>query len=194
MREPPASSSACHRLADLLYVSENAVDFRGADADAAQIENPVGTAMHPPTAMGRGLDQIAMRPEAGVLGEIGGMEARAVGVTVKAKGARGERVGADQLADPRLRIVGRRQRTDIEAEAAALRLAAMDGQVRIAQDKAADDVGATRDRLQRHHRFYPTADPVVLAGIQDGAGGEHSPQVGKVEHPSGGQACLLAKV
>ena len=71
--------------------------------------------MQPPTTVGRGLDQIAMRPEAGVLGEIGGMEARAVGITVKAKGARGKRVGADQLADTRLRIVRRRQRADIKA-------------------------------------------------------------------------------
>jgi hypothetical protein len=131
--------------------------------------------MQPPTAMGRGLDQIAVRPQAGVLGEIGGMEARAIGITVETKGARGERVGADQLADPRLRIIRWRQRADIEAEASALCLTAMDWQVRIAQDKAADDVGATGDRLQRHHRFYLTADPVVLAGMQDGAGGEHGP-------------------
>src|SRR5438128_2424161 len=120
-----------HRLADLLDVSENAVDLRGADADAAHIEDPIGTAVQPPTAMGRGLDQIAMRPEAGVLGEIGGMEARAVGVTVETEGARRERVGADQLADPRLRIIRRRQRADIEAEASALRLVAMDWQGRI---------------------------------------------------------------
>ena len=35
----------------------------------------------------------------------------------------------------------------------------MDWQVRIAQDKAADDVGATGDRLQQHHRLDLSLSP-----------------------------------
>ena len=41
-----------HRLADLLDVSEDAVDLRGADADAAHIEDAVGAAMQPRDRLG----------------------------------------------------------------------------------------------------------------------------------------------
>ena len=95
--------------------------------------------------------------------EIGGVEARAVGITEKAERARGKRVGADQLADLRLGCVRRSAATlHIEAEAPALCLAAMDGQVRIAEHEAADDVGAARDRLKRQRAFTCSRDPVVL--------------------------------
>ena len=102
-------------------------------------------------AVRRGLDQVAVRPHAGVLGEVGRVEARAVRVAEEGRAGR-DGNGLAQTSSP----ISESDRqsapsdADVEAEAPALRLAAMDGQDRVAEDEAADDVGAARDRLQRH--------------------------------------------
>ena len=105
-----------------------------------------------------------MRPDPGVLTEIGVVKAPAIRIVVETKRARRERIGADKFAYFVVR--GARERAHIEGQAPALRLAVIDGKVRVAQDKAADDICAARNRLKRQ-KFYILPSPLVLAGIED---------------------------
>ena len=121
-----------------------------------------------------------MGPRVRHLAEIRRMESRAVGIAEEAEGARGKRVCANQLADRLARRIVRRQRPHIESEAAALGFAATDRQVGIAEDEAADNVGAAGDRLQRQLGAHSLAGPVELAVIEDRPGRQDRAQGGEV--------------
>ncbi len=150
-------------------ILQDPVNFRGTDADAPDVDRPIRAAMQARATRLREFDQIAVRPEAGVLAEISLVEPASIGVRGEAHRARWERIGADQFTDGRLRVIRGRQRADIETEAPALRLAAIDRQNGIAQDKAADDVRSARDRLQRDRRVHLVAYPIILLVIKDRA-------------------------
>ena len=107
------------------------------------------------------------------------MKARAFLVAKKPQRARRKRVDANQLANaagghalfPRL---------NVKAQTAALRLTGVHRQVRVAQHKTANDVGAARNRLQRQ-LFDLIADPVKLRVVQHRARGQHGAQRAQVK-------------
>ena len=129
------------------------VDLGRADPDAADVEHAVRPPVHPGRAAGRELDEVTVRPHAGVLREVGAVEAAAPSApSPEAERARRERerrrrARRSRRASSAAASLG--QRAHVEPEAAALALAGMDRQVGVAEDEAADDVGAAGDRLER---------------------------------------------
>ena len=112
-RSPPAAPSASprvprrrlfdhHRVGDLGERSEHAIELGGADPDPAHVHRPVGAAVHPRGAALGDLDQVAVRPDVRVLGEVCGVEPLARRVVVEPQRPGRERRRADQLADARL--------------------------------------------------------------------------------------------
>src|SRR5207244_1477041 len=89
------------------------------------------------------------------------------------QGPRREGAGAHQLAH--LARARRAEGLHVEAEALALALAAPHRQVRVAEDEAADDVGAAGDRLQGPVGQL-ALHPVVLALVEDGSRRQDGPQ------------------
>ena len=163
------------RLADLGDALQDAVDLRGSHPDAAHVEHavaaPVQARAAPVPVSADELDQVPVRPDARVAREVGGVEARAVRVPEQAERARGEGIGADQLAYRAARLAaGRGHRPHVQPEADALALPGVDRQVGVAEHEAADDVRPARDGLQRHVADV-LARPGELPVVQHRAGG-----------------------
>src|SRR5262249_8080157 len=147
------------------------VDLRRADPDALDVEHPVRAAMDPGLPFLIELDQVAVGPDSLVLAEIGIVEAAAV-VVQESQGAGWKRGAADDVAASGARG-GRlvRESLDVEPEAAGLDHPPTDGELRVTEDEAADDVRAARDRLKAYWPDLPF-DPVELPLAQYRAGGE----------------------
>ena len=110
-----------HRLARSRGKSaQDAVDLGRADADAVDVEHAVRAAVHPRGAVGVELDQVAVRPDARVLGEVGVVEAAAVGSPRKPSGRDGN--GSRQTSSPTSPSTGVPSSSSlhVEPEAAAL--------------------------------------------------------------------------
>ena len=133
--------------------------------------------MHPRGAPLGDRDQVAVRPDARVLREVCGVEPLPLRVVVEAQWARWKRSRANEVADARL---VRPDRADVQAEAPALRLAGIDGKVRVAEHEAADDLGAAGDRLERN-RPDVGGEPLVLIIVEDRARGHDRAQRSEVE-------------
>jgi len=67
-----------HRFGHLDDVLQDAIDLCRADADPADVEDAVGTAMETRAALRGELDQVAMGPNAGTLAEVGFVESATV--------------------------------------------------------------------------------------------------------------------
>ena len=67
-----------HRFGHLDDALQDAVDLRWADADPADVEDAVGTAVETRAALRRELDQVAVGPDAGILAEVGFVESATV--------------------------------------------------------------------------------------------------------------------
>ena len=102
-----------------------------------------------------------MGPDTTILAEIGLVEPAVGIIAVKPERPRRERIRTDQLANWRGQLASRRKGSHVEAKAPALGLPAVDREVGVTQDKAADNVRATRYRLQRQV-INMVAHPVVL--------------------------------
>ena len=72
-----------HRFGHLYDVLQDAIDLRRADANPADVEDAVGTAMQTCAALRRELDQVAVGPDAGILAEVGLVESATVFVAEK---------------------------------------------------------------------------------------------------------------
>ena len=143
-----------HRLGDLRHVRSDGVDLARPDAHAVDVEHAVRAAVQPRRPVGVELDQVAVRPHAGVVGEVGGVEPRAVRVADEADRPRRERVAADELADladDLAAVLVTRRRP---GPGCAPGSGPAHRQLGVAEHEAADDVRAAGDRLQRHR---PTA-------------------------------------
>ena len=165
-----------HGVGDLGDLPENGVDLARADPEAVDVEDAVGAAVQSRRTVGIELDEVAVRPHARVVGEVGRVEAGAVGVAQEADGPGGEGTTADQLAHRADHLAAVLvDRGHVEAEAAGLAATRADGQFGGAEDEAADDVGAPGDRLEGDGADG-VGDPAELPVVQHGAGGEHGPQ------------------
>ena len=182
-----------HRLDHFGDLLQDAINFRRTDADPADVQHAVGTAMEARPALRRELDQVPMGPDTRILTEIGLVESTVVAIADKAERPRRERIGADQLADLRGRLVRRGKCSDVEAKASALGVPAVDREIGVTQDKATNDIRATRYRLQRQVRNM-VADPVVLALIENRSGRKYRAQRGKIEGASRSKSRLLAEL
>ena len=130
-----------HRMTDLVNLAQDAIDFARTHVDAAHIEHAVAAAVQTRRALRRELDDVAVRPHAFVRREIRLVKARAVVVAEEAERSRRKRIRADELArHDRARALI--ERLHVEAEAPALCFARIDGQIRVAEHEAADDVRA----------------------------------------------------
>lgn len=73
------------------------------DIDAAHIQYAVGATVHPDAAVRRERDQIAVRPDTRIAGDVSGVKSRPVDVAKEAASTRRKRIDANELADDRFR-------------------------------------------------------------------------------------------
>ncbi len=106
-----------------------------------------------------------MGPDPGKSLEVGGPVFRSVGVVPEADRQRWKRPRADQLA---LLLFHRAslfvEHLDLEAEGAALDLAAPHRQDRVSEHEASADVGSARDRGEAHVAFDRPVNVVETLG------------------------------
>ena len=143
-----ADGDAVHHFGDGFHL---AIDFGSADAHTAGIQRCVRAAMDNHAAVGGYLGEIAMRPDAIELVEIGGAILGLIVIVPEADGCAGKGFRANQLA----LSAWQRTATFIEyvhrhAQPFALQFAFVHRQPRAAQSETGDEVRAAADGGQRH--------------------------------------------
>ena len=170
-----------HRVGELGDAPQDAVDLRRADTDAVDVQDAVGPAVHAGRPVVGDLDEVAMGPDAGVVGEVGVVEAGPAGSPGIPPAGRGTGCGrpghrSRRPPDGRRRPRPRRRDRDCEHWQRPRRTGSSGcpstKQPMMSVPPEMDCSGIGPDGL---------GDPVELPVVQDRSGGQDGAQRGEVD-------------